>query len=187
MSAVGIYGGTFDPIHLGHLHVITQVLERHIVDRLLVIPAGQPMLRADSPLATGAQRRAMCQLAIDSLSSDIRSRVEINPIEILREGPSYAIDTVDAVIASFPDSQIVLFIGADAYLHIDKWHRVEELKKKCRIVVIQRPGYPAEGLDISALDVSATQIRGEQSNQIPESVAHYIKENGLYASAKQDN
>lgn len=184
MSAVGIYGGTFDPIHLGHLHVITHVLQREIVDHLLVIPAGQPLLRSDSPVATGAQRRAMCQLAIDSLPADIGSRVEVNPIEILREGPSYAIDTVDAVAATYPQAQIILFVGSDAYANFNKWHRVEELKKKCRIIVIQRPGYPLEGLDISALDISATQIREKLSNQIPESVAHYIKENGLYGSAK---
>jgi nicotinate-nucleotide adenylyltransferase len=184
LAAVGIYGGTFDPIHLGHLHVITQVLERKIVDHLLVVPAGQPLLRSDAPQASGPQRRAMCQLGIDSLPSHIRTRVEINPIEILREGPSYAIDTVDAVTATHPDSEIILFVGSDAYINIDKWHRVEELKKKCRIIVIQRPGYPLEGLDISALDISATQIREELSNQIPESVAHYIKENGLYASPK---
>ena len=184
MSAVGIYGGTFDPIHLGHLHVITQLIQRELVDNLLIVPAGQPLLRTDAPVATGAQRRTMCQLAIDSLPAEILSRVEVNPIEILREGPSYAIDTVDAVAATYPQAQIILFVGSDAYVNIEKWHRVEELKKKCRIIVIERPGYSFEGLDISALDISATQIREGSSNQIPESVAHYIKENGLYASAK---
>ena len=184
MSAVGIYGGTFDPIHLGHLHVITQLIQREIVDNLLIVPAGQPLLRTDAPVATGAQRRTMCQLAIDSLPAEMRSRVEVNPIEILREGPSYAIDTVDAVAATYPQAQIILFVGSDAYVNIEKWHRVEELKKKCRIIVIERPGYSFEGLDISALDISATQIREGSSDQIPESVAHYIKENGLYASAK---
>jgi nicotinate-nucleotide adenylyltransferase len=184
LYAVGIYGGTFDPIHLGHLHVITQLIQREIVDNLLIVPAGQPLLRTDAPVATGAQRRTMCQLAIDSLPAEIRSRVEVNPIEILREGPSYAIDTVDAVAATYPQAQIILFVGSDAYVNIEKWHRVEELKKKCRIIVIERPGYSFEGLDISALDISATQIREGSSNQIPESVAHYIKENGLYASAK---
>jgi len=184
LSAVGIYGGTFDPIHLGHLHVITQLIQGELVDNLLIVPAGQPLLRTDAPVATGAQRRTMCQLAIDSLPAEIRSRVEVNPIEILREGPSYAIDTVDAVAATYPQAQIILFVGSDAYVNIEKWHRVEELKKKCRIIVIERPGYSFEGLDISALDISATQIREGSSNQIPESVAHYIKENGLYASAK---
>jgi nicotinate-nucleotide adenylyltransferase len=184
LSAVGIYGGTFDPIHLGHLHVITQLIQRELVDNLLIVPAGQPLLRTDAPVATGAQRRTMCQLAIDSLPAEILSRVEVNPIEILREGPSYAIDTVDAVAATYPQAQIILFVGSDAYVNIEKWHRVEELKKKCRIIVIERPGYSFEGLDISALDISATQIREGSSNQIPESVAHYIKENGLYASAK---
>ena len=180
MSAVGIYGGTFDPIHLGHLHVITQVLERHIVDRLLVIPAGQPLLRADAPQATGAQRRAMCQLAIDSLSSDIRSRVEINPIEILREGPSYAIDTVEAVSQAYPNDQIHLIVGADAFAKMNQWHRAQDLEKMVTVICINRPGYPANGIDIEALDADATSIRQGLSADVPEIVAGFIRENGLY-------
>ena len=82
MSRVGIYGGTFDPIHLGHLRVITSLFEKDLIDQLLVVPAGQPLLRKNAPLATGAQRRAMCQLAINELEPEIRSKVEVNPIEI---------------------------------------------------------------------------------------------------------
>ena len=74
MSRVGIYGGTFDPIHLGHLHVITQLIEKNLVDQLLVVPAGMPLLREDAPIATGQQRRTMCQLALADLPTDIATK-----------------------------------------------------------------------------------------------------------------
>ena len=114
MSRVGIYGGTFDPIHLGHLHVITQLIEKNLVDQLLVVPAGLPLLRQNAPLATGQQRRTMCQLALADLPAEIAAKVQVNPIEILRTGPSYAIDTVEAVAQNFPDDTIVLVVGQDA-------------------------------------------------------------------------
>ena len=100
---LGLYGGTFDPIHNGHLHVITHLITESIVDYILVIPAGEPRLRSSAPHATGAQRRMMCQLAIKDLPADISVKVEVNPIEILRIGPSYTIDTVEAVKQAYPD------------------------------------------------------------------------------------
>ncbi|MEY3859710.1 MAG: hypothetical protein RL568_1140 [Actinomycetota bacterium] len=106
MSRVGIYGGTFDPIHLGHLHVITQLIEKKLVDQLLVVPAGEPLLRENAPIATAQQRRAMCQLALADLPVAVASKVQVNPIEVLRMGPSYAIDTVEAVAQNYPDDTI---------------------------------------------------------------------------------
>jgi nicotinate-nucleotide adenylyltransferase len=126
---VGLYGGTFDPIHNGHIHVIKELITQKIVDHLLVIPAGQPLLREKSPAATGSQRRTMCQLAINELPSDIKSHVEVNPIEILRDGPSYTIDTVEAVEQSFAGDAIVLIVGTDAYQKIDDvWTDVWSLR-----------------------------------------------------------
>ena len=180
MSRVGIYGGTFDPIHNGHLHVITQLIEKKIIDHLLVIPAGQPLLRENSPVASATARRTMCQLAISTLPTGISSHVEVNPIEILRTGPSYAIDTVEAVRTEYPDDEIFLIMGADAYSKIDKWHRADELHKLVTIICINRPGYAPHGLDISALDVSATAIRAGLSQEIPEIVTGFIRENNLY-------
>lgn len=180
MSRVGIYGGTFDPIHLGHLHVITQLFKKDLVDHLLVVPAGQPLLRAAAPIASAAQRRAMCQLALSDLPSEIASKVEVNPIEILRSGPSYAIDTVDAVIQSYPGDSIFLIIGQDAAGKLDQWHRIEELRKKVQFLIIGRPGYEGQGVDIGALDVSATTIRQGLSAAVSPSVAAFIRENNLY-------
>ena len=180
---LGLYGGTFDPIHNGHTHVITQLIERGIVDHLLVVPAGEPRLRENAPKATGAQRRTMCQLAINDLPPEIRSKVEVNPIEILRMGPSYTIDTVEAVKQAYPDDEIILIVGTDAYEKLDHWHRVDELMKLVTLEVIQRPGYIGDlARDIDAIDVSATQVRLHQSEQLSPSVAAYIKENNLYVS-----
>lgn len=180
---VGLYGGTFDPIHNGHLHVITELISRNLVDRLLVLPAGQPQLRADQPHATAAQRRQMCQLAINSLDEQIKSKVEVNPIEVLREGPSYTIDTVEAVAKTYPDAQIVLIVGSDAYQKISQWHRAAELQKMVEFIVIARPGSETPStLDIGALDISATEIRTQLSAAVPAAVAAFIKENNLYAS-----
>jgi nicotinate-nucleotide adenylyltransferase len=180
---VGLYGGTFDPIHNGHLHVIEQLIARNIVDHLLVLPAGQPRLRENEPSATGAQRRAMCQLAVNSLAPEIKTHVEVNPIEVLREGPSYTIDTVEAVAQTYPGDTIVVIVGTDAYANIDHWHRAEELKSMVEFVVIDRPNFPGTpNLDVDAIAVSATQIREHHSDEVPAAVAAYIKEHNLYAS-----
>ena len=180
---VGLYGGTFDPIHNGHVHVIEQLIGRNIVDRLLVVPAGQPRLREHEPKATGAERRQMCQLAVNSLAPEIKGKVEVNPIEVLREGPSYTIDTVEAVAQTYPDDSIVVVVGTDAYTNIDQWHRADELKKMVEFVVIDRPDFPGTpNLDVAAIAVSATQIREHSSDAVPAAVAAYIKEHNLYAS-----
>ena len=180
---VGLYGGTFDPIHNGHVHVIEQLIGRKIVDRLLVVPAGQPRLREHEPKATGAERRQMCQLAVNSLAPEIKSKVEVNPIEVLREGPSYTIDTVEAVAQTYPDDSIILVVGTDAYTNINQWHRAADLKKMVEFVVIDRPNFPGTpNLDVAAIPVSATQIREHSSDAVPAAVAAYIKEHNLYAS-----
>ena len=184
---LGLYGGTFDPIHNGHLHVISQLLSQKIVDHILVIPAGQPRLRDNEPHASGSDRRAMCQLAINELSPEVRNKVEVNPIEILRIGPSYTIDTVEAVKQAYPEDELILILGADAYAKIDQWHRIDDLRELVTFEVIERPGYSIEGgRNIEALDLSATQVRLGQrdslSDSLPNSVASYIKEKNLYAS-----
>jgi len=180
LPRVGIYGGTFDPIHLGHLHVITQLISRNLIDQLLVVPAGVPLLRDKAPVATGAQRRAMCQLALSDLAPEIAAKVQVNPIEILRTGPSFTIDTVEAVKQTFPDDTIVLIIGQDAAEKLENWHRIDELRAMVEFLVIKRPGYTGEGIDIDALPVAATTIRQGLSADLSSSVATFIRENNLY-------
>jgi nicotinate-nucleotide adenylyltransferase len=180
LSRVGIYGGTFDPIHLGHLHVITQLIEKNLVDQLLVVPAGTPLLRENAPIATGQQRRTMCQLALADLPADVATKVQVNPIEILRTGPSYAIDTVEAVAQNYPDDTIVLVVGQDAAEKLEQWHRIDELRAMVEFLVIGRPGFAGNGVDIGALNVAATTIRQGLSADVSSSVAAFIRENNLY-------
>ena len=165
---------------MGHLHVITQLIEKGIVDHLLVIPAGEPLLREHAPVASAQQRRAMCQLALSDLRPEVATQVQVNPIEVLRMGPSYAIDTVEAVKQNYPEDTIVLVIGQDAADKLDQWHRIEELKKLVEFVVIGRPGYEGNGIDIGALNVAATTIRVGLSADVSSSVASFIRENNLY-------
>jgi nicotinate-nucleotide adenylyltransferase len=165
---------------VGHLHVITQIIEKKIVDQLLVVPAGQPLLRDQAPHASAQQRRTMCQLALSDLPKEVASKVEVNPIEVLRTGPSFAIDTVEAVVQSYPDDQIVLIVGQDAADKLDQWHRIDELRSMVEFVVISRPGFQGNGIDIGALPVAATTIREGLSADVSSSVAAFIRENNLY-------
>ena len=125
----------------------------------------------------------MCQLAVNELPVEIKKHVEVNPIEVLREGPSYTIDTVEAVAQTYEGDTIVLIVGTDAYEKIDEWNRVDELKKLVEFVVIDRPNFPgSHNTEIDAIAVTATDIRAEKSDAVPATVAAFIKENNLYAS-----
>ena len=104
----------------------------------------------------------------------------LNPIEILRTGPSYAIDTVEAVAQNYPDDTIVLVIGQDAADKLEQWHRIDELRDMVEFLVIGRPGFAGNGVDIRALDVAATTIRQGLSADVSSSVAAFIRENDLY-------
>jgi nicotinate-nucleotide adenylyltransferase len=156
------------------------LFEKDLVDQLLVIPAGVPLLRENAPIATGQQRRTMCQLALADLPAEIASKVQVNPIEILRTGPSYAIDTVEAVAQNYPDDTIVLVIGQDAAEKLNQWHRIDELREMVEFLIIARPGFTGDGVDIGALNVAATTIRQGLSADVSSSVAAFIRENNLY-------
>ena len=145
-----------------------------------MIPAGDPLLRQHAPIATGQQRRIMCQLALADLPPHIAATVQVNPIEILRTGPSYAIDTVEAVAQNYPNDTIVLVIGQDAAEKLEQWHRIDELRDMVEFLIIGRPGFAGNGVDIGALDVAATTIRQGLSADVSSSVAAFIRENNLY-------
>ena len=156
------------------------MIEKKIVDQLLVVPAGQPLLRDQAPQASAQQRRTMCQLALSDLPKEVASKVQVNPIEVLRTGPSFAIDTVEAVVQNYPADQIVLIVGQDAADKLDQWHRIDELRTMVEFVVISRPGFQGNGIDIGALPVAATTIREGLSADVSSSVAAFIRENNLY-------
>lgn len=184
-ARIGLYGGTFDPIHQGHLHLIEQLFSRGIVDELILVPTGEPWLRSSAPFASGQDRLAMAKLAVKDLPARIASKVSVSDIEVRRSGPTYTIDTVQELQMRQPDAKWILILGSDAYAGIDQWHRSAELQTLIEIFVIARDG---QGLDIEALPVSASHIRSQiqahetQIKYLPESVWAYIKERNLYAS-----
>jgi nicotinate-nucleotide adenylyltransferase len=184
-SRIGLYGGTFDPIHQGHLHLIEQLFARDLVDELILVPTGQPWLRLSAPIASAEDRLAMAELAVQDLAENIRPHVRVSDIEVRRSGPTYTIDTVKELRASTPDAKWFLILGSDAYAGIKKWHRSAELQGMLEILVVARDG---EGLNIQALPISASDIRTEiranraQIKYLPESVWAYIKERHLYVS-----
>ena len=184
---IAIVGGTFDPIHNGHLQVITEVAKKF--EKVIVIPTGNPWLKDHIPIASGEQRVAMAQIAINSLN--LGEKVQVSAIEVKRSGPSYAIDTVNELGKVYPDCQFTLVLGSDAASNLNKWHRSDELQKLVEVLVVKRPGVDSSSfteIEISAPDLSSTQIRDKVANSqdisefVTPTVASFIKEHHLYGS-----
>lgn len=184
---IGILGGTFDPIHNGHILVAESVLELLDLDKILFVPTFQPWQKTNY---TQVQHRiAMIQLAI---ADD--PRFELNLVDVERGGPTYSIDTVSDIQKQHPDAQLFFILGSDAANSLPTWKNIQELTRKVQFIVIDRPGSKFSGFEqlqqvsIDALDVSATDIRkliGEGKSVfdlVPPAVAAYIQENGLYGT-----
>jgi nicotinate-nucleotide adenylyltransferase len=186
-TKIAIVGGTFDPIHKGHLQVITEVAKKF--EKVIVIPTGNPWLKDHTPIASGEQRVAMAQIAVNSLN--LGEKVQVSAIEVKRSGPSYAIDTVNELSKIYPDCQFTLVLGSDAASNFSKWHRSDELQKLVEVLVVKRPGVKSSDfseIEISAPDLSSTQIRDKVANSldisefVTQTVASFIKEHHLYGS-----
>jgi len=194
MKKVGIFGGTFDPIHCGHLSVANHIYSSCDLDTVIFVPAYSPQLREDKqPVACSIHRYNMTKLAIHE-----SSYFEISDIELLRKGPSYMIDTVETFLNSSTDIELFLIIGSDNIEKLPFWHRKDELLKLCTLLVYERPEYKTNlsliiGDESSSIMISGpqniesgTEIRkqiyqdNDISHAIPEIVLNYIKENKLY-------
>ena len=139
-NRIGLYGGTFDPIHNGHLYVVTELLERDVVDQIILVPAGEPWLRENAPVAAGEDRLKMCQLAIAEL--DLGEEVLVNSIEIRRSGPSYTIDSAKELRQKFgPDVSLIWLMGADSFLQLYTWNDWRDLSRYIHLAVASRPPY----------------------------------------------
>jgi nicotinate-nucleotide adenylyltransferase len=184
----GILGGTFDPIHIAHLHAGETALFAADLDRVLLMPAGDPWQKGDRETTSAAQRLEMTRLAVEGTD-----RFEIDTREIDRDGPTYTIDTL---LTFPPDEELFLILGADAALGLPSWHRWEEVLERAGILVVPRPGTDlaavaatvpeASILDMSALDISSTSIRHLAASGrpyrflVPSEVHRFIEGNGLY-------
>ncbi|MGI9170895.1 MAG: nicotinate-nucleotide adenylyltransferase, partial [Candidatus Nanopelagicus sp.] len=182
-----IVGGTFDPIHLGHLHLIKEISNKF--EKVIVIPSGTPWLKENPPVATAEQRFQMTDLAITSMG--LSEKVEVSPIEVKRNGNSYAIDTVDELKTIYPNTNFTVVLGSDAARYLAKWHRSKELLEQVKILVVKRPGSIQSEYDeisIKALDISSTMVRASIAKRenvsalLPAKVVTFIREYGLYGS-----
>ncbi len=139
-KAIGIFGGTFDPIHSGHLRAALEVFQGLKLDEMRLIPCHVPPHRA-MPIASGVERLEMTRLSV------LNSALQVDDQEMGREGPSYTVDTLQDLRKKFYKSALYLVVGVDAFLNISSWHQWEKLIQLANIVVIHRTGwdFPEQG------------------------------------------
>lgn len=193
---IGILGGTFDPIHLGHLAAARAAIDCAQLDRLLFVPTGRPPHRR-AAVADAAQRLEMCRLAID----DDRA-LEVSDVEIRRGGISYTVDTLKELKQTYPSDELFLVLGWDAARLLATWHEPDEVRRLATIVVVTRPGSKSPdaialkqaGLDADRVilcarptpDISGSALRraiadGQPvGDRLPAAVEEYIAKNRLY-------
>ena len=198
----GIYGGTFNPIHKGHLHIVEEFRRGLSLDRVLLVPTHVPPHKAAPDLASARDRFEMCRLAAGG-----RPWLELSDIEMKRAGKSYTADTLAELSALYPRDQFYLLMGEDMFLTLDRWVRPEAIFRLAAVcasprsvagmdALRQKALAYAEGFGarcflehIPYLPISSTQVRqavarGEDvSGLVPEAVAAYIGERGLYRGA----
>ena len=212
-KAIGILGGTFDPIHLGHLRLALELYETLDLANVHIMPCFQPVHRK-LPVASPAQRLAMVECAVakeEALSADGR--------EIARQGPSYMIDSLINMRQEMPDTPLCLLMGIDAFLGFASWHRYQEIMEHAHLIIAHRPhfnlpqagaiadlvkerlqheiAYIHENLaggillrPITALEISATDIRKQIAlgrnprYLLPDGVYDYIKQHGIYSISR---
>lgn len=189
---IGFMGGSFDPVHCGHLLVAQDAYEHGGLDRLVFVPAAQAPLKPGAVRASPEQRLAMLRAAVEG-----DARFEISDHEIVRGGISYTIDTVRHMQARFPEAQLAWVVGADQISRLHEWREIGELAARVEFVVLSRPGWPrTERNDIPGLrlrwcegrqiELSSTEIRGRIRSglpvdwMIPHKTVEYIRETGLY-------
>lgn len=137
MQRIGLFGGTFNPVHLGHLRIASEIRERLSLDLVIFIPTGNPPHKAMTEVISPEHRRRMVELAIAPYSF-----FKVSSIESERKGFSYSIDTVSALKKEMGDSaEFYFIIGIDAFLEINTWKKADELLTLCNFVVIPRPGH----------------------------------------------
>jgi nicotinate-nucleotide adenylyltransferase len=190
MKRLGLFGGSFDPVHLGHLLVAHAAREELALDRLFFIPAAQSPFKPDRRPTPAHQRLRLLRLALSG-----QPWCELDEQEISRGGVSYTIETVRHYARCFPGVQLFYLIGADHAPLLPKWRDAEALAGLAQFVVIPRPGRPHQDLPppfsggfLSGfpLGVSSSQIRARIKdgltidNLVPAAVAEAIRNNGLY-------
>ena len=203
---VGVLGGTFDPVHLGHLIVAEDARLQLALDKVIFMTAGQPWLKSEQPLTPAEQRFDMVRLATGS-----NPHFEVARQEIDRTGPTYTVDTLEVLHRDLgPDTSIYFIVGLDALEQFHRWRDPERILALCHLAAVRRPGwlefdvegflrqYPqapgkVELLSMPLVDISGTELRrraaaGESLRyQVPDAVAEYIEGHQLYRSETRTN
>lgn len=189
-SRIGIMGGTFDPIHNGHLVAASEVAWVYDLDEVIFVPTGRPVFKLDKHVTNAEDRYLMTVIATASNPKFTVSRVDID-----RPGVTYTIDTLRDLRALYPDADLFFITGADAVAEIMQWKDVEQMFDIAHFVAVTRPGYAAsnplpEGkvgmLEIPALAISSTDVRRRATHGepvwylVPDGVVQYIGKHGLY-------
>lgn len=200
----GIYGGTFNPIHAAHVNLVREYAQRLSLDRVLLIPTGQPPHKAAKQLASNEDRIAMLKLAAEEITE---CPVEISEIEMRREGKSYTADTLTELRALYPDDDLFLLMGEDMFMTLDRWYKPEVIFRHAVMCGAPRDfgsfrRMIAHGEDmkkrfpeltfilqnIPYVEGSSTEVRerlgegGSSGGLLPEKVERYIRERGLYGA-----
>ena len=186
---LGILGGSFDPVHLGHLALAEAARDRLGLDRVLLVVAAAQPLKPQGPAAPAEDRYAMVRLAVRG-----RRGLEASDLELRRPAPSYTVDTLREIRRRFPDaSEVVLLLGADALEEFPRWRESGAVRALARMVACPRPGAPAptgafEVLAADTPEASSTEVRrraaaGEPlAGLVPGDVEAYIRERRLYGA-----
>jgi nicotinate-nucleotide adenylyltransferase len=189
---IGLLGGTFDPVHIGHL--VTGVNVRHALDLdvVLFVVANDPWQKADRDVTPAEDRLAMVEAAVGGVEG-----LEASDVELRRGGVSYTADTLAELGAG--GAELFLILGSDAASRLDTWERVDEVRAGCTLVVVRRPGAesgtPPEGwryeeVEVPRLEVSSTDLRARFADGrpldwlVPEDVVRLATERGLYRSCR---
>lgn len=198
MSEVAVFGGTFNPVHLGHTEIVNAVIETGLFDKVFIIPTNVPPHKECTSLAGNSDRLNMCRIAFKDLKNVYVSEIETN-----REGKSYTFDTVTMLKAQYPSDNFTIVCGGDMAVSLESWYRYPELKSLVSFLFINRSNisgsefmYYAEKirndgavikiLDAEISDISSTSVRnkiknGESvSDLLCPAVSDYIKSRGLY-------
>jgi len=191
---VGVFGGTFDPIHRGHVQVAEAVSAALGLDRMLVVVANEPWQKQDRPVTPAEDRYALVVAALAD-----RPGLEASRIELDRGGPSYTVDTVRDLLAAEPDVEVVVVVGADVAASLDTWRDHEVLRDLVSLAVVDRPGTPVVDpppgwrfthVPVDPVDVSSTELRAlletgaPVDDLVPEAVIRCVSDRGLYAKGR---
>lgn len=194
----GVFGGTFDPVHNGHLAIAGEARVRLNLEEVIFVPAGQPWLKEDREVTPAEHRVEMVRLAIAS-----RPYFRLSVVEVNRAGPSYTVDTIVELLSQRGDVELYLIMGWDSLAQLPRWREPGRLIKLCRVVAVPRPGSRRPDveqlearlpgisqsltlLDKPEMDISATEIRRRVAqglpvgHLVPAPVDEYIKKHQLY-------